>query len=39
MTALWIGHAFAGMPRPLHILLASLGAIVAGGIWAGSQAF
>ena len=32
LTALYIGHAFAGMPRPLHILLATLGAIVGGVI-------
>jgi general nucleoside transport system permease protein len=35
LAALYVGHAFAGMPRPLHILLASLAAIVAGAIWAG----
>lgn len=35
LTALYIGHAFAGMPRPLHILVASLGAIVASAVWGG----
>ena len=39
MTALFIGHAFAGMPRPLHILLASVGAILAGAAWAGIAGF
>jgi general nucleoside transport system permease protein len=39
MTALWIGHAFSGMPRPLHILLASVGAILAGAVWAGIAGF
>jgi simple sugar transport system permease protein len=39
LAALYIGHAFAGMPRPLHILLASLGAIAAGAVWAGIAGF
>ena len=39
MTALWIGHAFSGMPRPLHILLASVGAILAGAVWAAIAGF
>jgi general nucleoside transport system permease protein len=39
MTAVWIGHAFSGMPRPLHVLLASVGAILAGAIWAAIAGF
>jgi general nucleoside transport system permease protein len=39
LAALYVGHAFAGMPRPLHILLASLAAIVAGWIWGGIAGF
>jgi simple sugar transport system permease protein len=33
--ALYVGLHFGGMPRPLHILLCCLVAIVAGSIWGG----
>jgi ABC-type uncharacterized transport system permease subunit len=39
MTALAVGHAFTGMPRPLHVLLASVAAILAGAVWAGIAGF
>jgi simple sugar transport system permease protein len=39
MTALYLGHVFVGMPRPLHILVCSIGAIAAGAIWAGIAGF
>jgi general nucleoside transport system permease protein len=39
MTALAVGHGFAGMPRPLHVLLASVAAILAGAVWAGIAGF
>jgi ABC-type uncharacterized transport system permease subunit len=35
IASLYIGLHFAGMPRPLHILLCALAAIVAGSIWGG----
>jgi ABC-type uncharacterized transport system permease subunit len=35
LAALYVGHSFAGMPRPLHILLASVAAILAGAVWGG----
>jgi ABC-type uncharacterized transport system permease subunit len=39
MTALAVGHAFTGIPRPLHVLLASVAAILAGAVWAGIAGF
>jgi general nucleoside transport system permease protein len=39
LTALYIGHALAGMPRPLHVLIATLGAIAAGAVWGGIAGF
>jgi simple sugar transport system permease protein len=35
IAALWIGTHFEGAPRPFHILLALIAAIVAGAIWGG----
>jgi general nucleoside transport system permease protein len=35
IAALYIGLHFGGMPRPLHILLCCIAAIVAGSIWGG----
>jgi len=35
IAALWIGTHVHSLPRPLHILLGILAAIVAGGIWGG----
>jgi len=35
IAALWIGTHLHGVPRPLHILLGIVAAIVAGGIWGG----
>jgi general nucleoside transport system permease protein len=35
LTALYLGHAMAGLPRPLHILIAIAGSILAGAVWAG----
>jgi general nucleoside transport system permease protein len=35
IAALYVGTHLEGTPRPLHILLAILGGIVAGGIWGG----
>jgi general nucleoside transport system permease protein len=35
MAALYIGLHFDGLPRPLHILLCCLAAIVGGSIWGG----
>ncbi|HEY3069140.1 MAG TPA: ABC transporter permease [Gaiellaceae bacterium] len=35
MAALYIGLHFGGMPRPLHILLCILAAMVAGAVWGG----
>jgi ABC-type uncharacterized transport system permease subunit len=34
-AALWIGTNFEDMARPLHVLIAILASIVAGGIWGG----
>jgi simple sugar transport system permease protein len=34
-AALYIGTNLEGTPRPLHVLLALLGGILAGGIWGG----
>jgi general nucleoside transport system permease protein len=35
IAALWVGTHFEGLPRPLHVLLAIVASIVAGGIWGG----
>jgi general nucleoside transport system permease protein len=35
IAALYVGTHLEGMPRPLHILLAILASIVAGGAWGG----
>jgi general nucleoside transport system permease protein len=35
MAALYVGLHFAGLPRPLHILLCILAAMVAGAVWGG----
>jgi general nucleoside transport system permease protein len=35
IAALYIGTHLEGTPRPLHVLLAILASIVAGGIWGG----
>jgi ABC-type uncharacterized transport system permease subunit len=35
VVALWIGSSFAGMPSFLHIVLAILGGMVGGAVWAG----
>jgi general nucleoside transport system permease protein len=35
IAALYVGTHLEGLPRPLHILLAILAAIVFGGIWGG----
>ncbi len=35
LVALYVGTNLEGTPRPLHILLAILASIVAGGIWGG----
>jgi general nucleoside transport system permease protein len=35
IAALYVGTNLEGTPRPLHILLAILASIVAGGIWGG----
>jgi simple sugar transport system permease protein len=35
IAALYVGTHLEGTPRPLHILLAILASIVAGGIWGG----
>ena len=35
IAALWIGTHFEGTPRPLHVLLAVIAALVAGAIWGG----
>ena len=35
ITALYIGTQLGGTPRPVHIALALLGAIVAGAVWGG----
>jgi simple sugar transport system permease protein len=35
IAALYVGTQLEGTPRPLHILLALVAAIVAGGIWGG----
>jgi simple sugar transport system permease protein len=34
-TGIWIGTSWAGMSRPLHILIAIVAATLAGAIWAG----
>jgi general nucleoside transport system permease protein len=34
-AAVWIGSSFAGMPAVPHILLAIIGATLAGAVWAG----
>jgi simple sugar transport system permease protein len=35
IAAVWIGSSFAGMAAPLHIILAIVGAGLAGALWAG----
>ncbi|MGZ4278571.1 MAG: ABC transporter permease [Solirubrobacteraceae bacterium] len=35
IAAVWVGSSFAGMAKPLHILLAVLAAALAGAAWAG----
>ncbi len=35
VAALYVGTRLEGTPRPLHVLLAILASIVAGGIWGG----
>ena len=35
MCALYVGLHFAGMPRPLHILLCVLASMVGGAVWGG----
>jgi len=35
IAAVWVGSSFAGMSKPLHILLAVLAAALAGAAWAG----
>jgi simple sugar transport system permease protein len=35
VAAIWIGTHFEGMPRPLHVLLGLVCAIVAGVVWGG----
>ena len=35
VAAVWVGSSFAGMSKPLHILLAVLAASLAGAAWAG----
>jgi general nucleoside transport system permease protein len=35
IAALWIGTHFEGTPRPVHVVLAVVGGIVAGAIWGG----
>jgi general nucleoside transport system permease protein len=39
LTALYLGHVFVGMPRPLHVLVCCVGAILGGAIWAGIAGF
>jgi ABC-type uncharacterized transport system permease subunit len=39
IVAVWIGSSFAGMPGFLHILLAIVGACLAGAFWAGIAGF
>ncbi|MBN2304685.1 MAG: ABC transporter permease [Anaerolineae bacterium] len=34
VTAAWIGYAVKGLPPALHITLAILGSLLAGGLWA-----
>src|SRR6185436_7083830 len=33
LTALYLGHVFVGMPRPLHVLICCVGAILGGAVW------
>jgi ABC-type uncharacterized transport system permease subunit len=35
IAALWIGTHFEGTPRPVHVVLAVVGGILAGAIWGG----
>ncbi len=35
IAAVWVGSSFAGMSKPLHILVAVLAASLAGAAWAG----
>jgi ABC-type uncharacterized transport system permease subunit len=37
--AVWIGSSWSGLPRPLHILVAVVGASLAGAVWAGIAGF
>ena len=37
IAAVWVGSSFAGMSKPLHILLAVLAAALAGAAWAGHR--
>ncbi len=39
MAAVIVGGKFAGIPGPLHLLLATLVSMIAGGIWAAPAAF
>jgi general nucleoside transport system permease protein len=39
IAAVWIGSSFAGMPGFLHVLLAIVGACLAGAVWAGIAGF
>jgi general nucleoside transport system permease protein len=39
LTALYLGHVFVGMPRPLHVLICCVGAILGGAVWAGIAGF
>jgi general nucleoside transport system permease protein len=39
IVAVWIGSSFSGMPSVLHIMLAIVGAGLAGGAWAGIAGF
>lgn len=39
MAAVIVGGKFAGMPGPLHLLLAILASMIAGGLWAAPAVF
>jgi general nucleoside transport system permease protein len=35
LAAAWVGYRLTGLPWPLHMLVAILGGVVVGGLWAG----
>jgi simple sugar transport system permease protein len=39
IVANWVGISLAGSPRPLHILIGIVAAMVAGAVWAGIAGF